>query len=119
MPNDNLFPFQKLDAYAAAKELARAVHLAQIGDAELRDQATRASKSAFLCLCEGLPNDRPAMRRKYFTESDNSLHETVGAVDLACVIGALDVATASAIQALAVRLRAMLRGLMRSRVQGA
>jgi hypothetical protein len=52
--NDNLLPFQRLDIYVAAKELARCVHEASIRDAELRDQATRASKSTFLGICEGL-----------------------------------------------------------------
>ena len=37
-----------------AKELATCVHQAGIRDAELRDQATRASKSTFLGICEGL-----------------------------------------------------------------
>jgi four helix bundle protein len=83
-------------------------------DPELRDQATRAAKSAFLNLCEGLPDDRIAMRRKYFLASDGSLHEVVGAVDLACAIGAVGAEVAAEIQALAVRLRAMLRGLLRS-----
>ena len=32
-------PFQRLDAYKVAKELARRVHEARIRDAELRDQA--------------------------------------------------------------------------------
>jgi hypothetical protein len=61
--SDASFSFQRLDVYVAAKELARRVHLAHIRDDELRDQATRAAKSAFLCLAEGLPNDGPAMRR--------------------------------------------------------
>ena len=87
-PSDVL-PFQRLDVYLAAKEMARRVHLAGIHDAELRDQATRASKSAFLCLAEGLPNDGVAMRRKYFTEANNSVHETVAAVDLAAAVGAI------------------------------
>lgn len=112
-PSTPSLPFQRLDCYAAARALASLVHRAGIRDAELRDQATRAAKSAFLCLCEGLPNDRPAMRRKYFTESDNSLHETVGAVDLAAAIGAIGQAEAAEIQRVAGRLRAMLRGLMR------
>jgi four helix bundle protein len=106
------FAFQRLDCYRVARELAARVHAASIADAELRDQATRASKSCFLTLCEGLPNDRPSMRRKYFTESNNSLHETVGAVDLAGAIGAVDARAAAEIQALAERLRRMLRGLM-------
>jgi hypothetical protein len=50
-----LLPFQTLDAYIVAKEIARIVHAAKISDAELRDQATRASKSTFLCLCERAP----------------------------------------------------------------
>jgi four helix bundle protein len=110
---DPSFPFQQLDCYRVARSLAALVHHAQISDAELRDQATRASKSCFLCLCEGLPNTRPAMRRKYFTESDNSLHETVGAVDLALAIGAVGAPEAAEIQRSAYRLRGMLRGLLR------
>lgn len=105
--------FQKLDIYVAARELAALVHRAGISDTELRDQATRASKSAFLCLCEGLPNERPAMRRKYFTEANNSLHEAVGAVDLACALGAIAPECAERAQALGLRVKRMLRALMR------
>ena len=111
MPNQHLLPFQRLDVYIAAKELARRVHEAKIRDAELRDQATRASKSTFLQLCEGLPNEGAAMRRKYFTASHASLHETLGAVDLAAAIGAVSPSDAEAVQALGVRLRKMLRAL--------
>ena len=71
-PDNLLFPFQRLDCYRAARELASRVHAAAISDGELRDQATRAAKSAFLNLCEGLPDDRPAMRRKYFAAADGS-----------------------------------------------
>ncbi len=108
------FPFQNLDAYRVARALAARVHHASIRDAELRDQASRASKSVFLNLCEGLPDDRPAMRRKYFAAADGSLHEVVGAVDLASVIGALGSEHAADIHALALRLRGMIRGLLRS-----
>jgi four helix bundle protein len=103
----------RLDAYAAARELAARVHRARISDAELRDQATRAAKSAFLNLCEGLPDDRPSMRARAFRLADGSLHEAAGAVDLAGAIGALGEPEATAILAVAVRLRALLRGLMR------
>jgi four helix bundle protein len=107
------FPFQSLDCYRCARELAIRVHGARISDPELRDQATRAAKSAFLNLAEGLPDDRVAMRRKYFLASDGSLHEVAAAVDLAGAIGALGSDDAAGIQALAVRLRAMIRGLLR------
>jgi four helix bundle protein len=110
---DRPFPFQNLDVYRVARELASRVHSAHIADPELRDQATRAAKSAFLNLCEGLPDDRPAMRRKYFTSSDGSVHELAGALDLCAAIGALPAPQAAELVALAFRLRAMLRGLGR------
>ena len=105
--------FQRLDAYKVAKELARRVHLARIRDRELRDQATRASKSAFLGLCEGLPSDSAGIRRRLFDIANNSLHEVIGAVDLAGAIDALDGEAAGEILALAVRLKRMLRALTR------
>jgi len=109
MTNDSaLLPFQKLDIYRVARELAIAVREANIRHTELRDQAGRASISAILSLSEGLPNDGPGMRRKYFTESNNSLHETMAAVDLAAGIGALDAAAASRIQHLGLRFKGML-----------
>ena len=115
MPNDNsILPFQRLDVYVAAQEIARLVNEARIGHAELRDQAKRASISCFLQLAEGLPNEGAGMRRKYFTESNDSLHELVAAVDLACTLGALPAEKAQAILALSVRTKRMLRALMAS-----
>ena len=105
--------FQKLDAYKVAKEFAGLVHRAGIRDAELRDQATRAAKSAFLGLCEGLPSDAAGVRRRHFDIANNSLHEVVGAIDLADAIGAVNADAAAEILGLAVRLKQMLRGLMR------
>jgi four helix bundle protein len=111
MANDNRFAFQRLDCYRVAREFAKGVHEARISDAELRDQATRAAKSAFLGLCEGLPNELPGLRRRYFTQAHNSLHEAVGAIDLAVAIGAVDSEIGDQLQGLALRLRRMLRGL--------
>ena len=113
MPNINSMAFQKLDCYVAAKELARQVHAAGIAHAVLRDQACRAAVSCFLQLAEGLPNDGPGMRRKYFTESNNSLHETVAALDLAATLGALNPEAAISMQEVAFRLKRMLRALLR------
>jgi four helix bundle protein len=116
MPNDNYFlPFQKLDVYIAAKELARLVNEARISHAELRDQAERASVSCFLQLAEGLPNNGPGMRKKYFTESNNSLHELVAAVDLACTLGAISAESAQAILELSVRTQRMMWALLNRR----
>ena len=86
---DVRLPFQRLDVYVVAKELVRRVHQARIRDRELCDQATRAAKSTFLRLCEGLPGDSAPMQRKYFNEANGSLHETIAAVDLAATIGAI------------------------------
>ena len=104
---------QKLDCYQVAKAIAVRVHEARIGDAELRDQATRAAKSTFLRLAEGLPNEGAGMRRKYFVEANNSLHEVVAAVDLAAAIGAIEASVAGEIIDLSARLKPMIRGLLR------
>jgi four helix bundle protein len=106
-------PFQRLDIYVLAKEFVRRVHNAKIRDRELCDQATRAAKSTFLRLCEGLPGDGVPMRRKYFAEANGSLHEAVAAMDLAATIGAASEADAVAVQELGSRLKSMLRALMR------
>ena len=102
-----------LDAYRVAREIALRVHESKIRDRELRDQATRAAKSCFLCLCEGLPNEGAAMRHKYFVEARNSLAETVGAMDLAAIIGVARQEDVDIIQELGSRLRKMLTALLR------
>ena len=109
----SLIRMQKLDCYQVAKAIAVRVHEARIGDSELRDQATRAAKSTFLRLAEGLPNEGAGMRRKYFVESNNSLHEVVAAVDLAAAIGAIGPAVADEIIDLSARLKPMIRALLR------
>jgi four helix bundle protein len=108
------FPFQRLDVYVAARELAALVHSAPIQDAELRDQATRAAKSCFLALAEGLPHESVGQRRRYFSTAHASLCETVAALDLAAAIGALAPARASAAQAVALRVKRMLFALRRA-----
>jgi four helix bundle protein len=113
MSNIEWLPIQELDVYKVAKEFARRVHVARIQDPALRDQATRASKSAFLLLCEGLPHHKAATARRYFLASSASVGETLGAVDLAHTLGVIQAGDASEIQALGVRLSKMLRGLMR------
>jgi hypothetical protein len=113
VPDDAVWlPFQQLDVYQVAREFVRLVHQAKITDAELRDQATRAAKRTFLGLCEGLPLEGQGLRRKYFNEANGSLHETLGAVDLAATIGAAREDDALAIQRLGVRLKHMVRALL-------
>jgi four helix bundle protein len=107
------FPFQRMDAYREAKALAQAVHHAKVRHAELRDQAERAAISVFLQLSEGLPDDRPAMRKRYFTTARNSLCEVVAAIDLAESLAVIAPDAATAIATHAVRVRAMLIALLR------
>ena len=104
---------QNLDCYQVAKHIAVRVHEAKISDSELRDQATRASKSTFLRLAEGLPNEGAGMRRKYFVEANNSLHEVVAAIDLAEAIGAIDPELSREIIGSSARLKPMIRALLR------
>ena len=102
------FRFQQLDVYRVTLKLATIVSTAQIGDAELRDQATRAVKSVFLNLSEGLPAQAAGVRRRHFSAANGSLHEVVAAVDLAAAIGAIAPETAARSQALALRVKQML-----------
>lgn len=103
----------RLDVYVVARALVRLVHAASIADAELRDQASRAAKSALLNLAEGLPSDRPAVRRRYFHQADGSVHEVAAALDVAAAIGAMDEAVAREGITLCARVRALIRGLLR------
>ena len=107
----DLLSFQRLDAYQVAKQIAVVVHKAGVRDAELRDQATRAAKSTFLRLAEGLPLEAPGMRRKYFAEASGSLCETVAAMDLAEAIGAATTEDVALVHALGLRLKRMLWAL--------
>jgi four helix bundle protein len=106
-----LIPFQSLDVYVVAREFAARVHSLSLPDAELRDQARRASKSAFLNLAEGLPADSPGLRRRAFSLAQGSLCESAAALDLAAALGLAPEAEAAALVGLAARLKAMLRGL--------
>ena len=53
------------------------------------------------------------MRQKYFVEARNSLAETVGAMDLAAIIGVARQEDVDTIQELGSRLRKMLTALLR------
>ena len=115
-PQQDLSPFrfQKLDVYIQSRELAAAVHRAGIGDSELRDQATRAAKSVFLNIAEGLPDAQLGVRRRHFTIARNSLCEVAAAVDLAVAIAALPVAVGGELVMRIQRVAVLLGGLMRA-----
>ena len=110
----HVFSFQKLDVYVVAKQFAREVAAAGIGDSELRDQATRAAKSSFLNIGEGLPDRRRGTRHRHFNIARNSLGEAVAAIDLAEATAALSSAKTDALLKLAGRLHALVNGLLKS-----
>ncbi len=113
MNDAHTLPFQRTATYRIAKALAAAVHRLPIADAELRDQASRASKSAFLQVAEGLPNFGVAMRRKYFVCARNSACEVAAAYDLAAELDMVGGAAADEVHALAAELLRLLGGLLR------
>ncbi|MFO0546731.1 MAG: four helix bundle protein [Polyangiaceae bacterium] len=110
-----VFSFQRLDCYVVARDFARLVQHTAIADAELRDQATRAAKSTFLNIAEGLPDRRLGVRRRHFETARDSLGEAVAAIDLASVLGALSDARAHELNTVACRLAALLGGLLSRR----
>src|SRR6266536_6218551 len=59
----------------------------------------------------GLPSESAGVRHRNFSIANGSLHEVVGALDLAQAIGALAPEPAAAAQAQALRVKRMLRAL--------
>jgi four helix bundle protein len=106
------FHFQKLDAYGVARDVAVIVHRLGIRDLELRDQATRAAKSVFLNLSEGLPSKQSGVRRRHFAIALGSLGELCAALDLALAIGAVD--ASADLDAALTRLAPLVGGLLRA-----
>ena len=103
--------YQSLDVYRVTLALAEGVHRARIGDAELRDQLRRASKSAFLNLAEGLPSRSRANASRHFSIAIGSLCETHAGLDLARAIAVLDGGECDRLQVLATRATKMLRAM--------
>ncbi|MEO7113419.1 MAG: four helix bundle protein [Polyangiaceae bacterium] len=108
------FHFQNLDVYAAAKDFAVLVQQARIKDVELRNQATRAAKSCFLNLAEGLPSKQAGIRRRHFAIAYGSLGEVCAAIDLANALGAIEIPDVEPLQLLAKKLAMLMSGLTRN-----
>ena len=106
-------PFQKMRVYKLAKELAVLVQCAGIRDDELRFQATRAAKSCFLNIAEGLPSDQPLVRRRHLCIAKGSLCETAAALDLCLALGLLETSAVEPMLELAVELKRMLSAMSR------
>lgn len=77
---------QRLRVWHAAMDLVRVAQTAAPGDAELRNQATRAAKSVALGIAEGAAHEG-AMRLKHFKIARASAVEVVAAFELAEGLG--------------------------------
>ncbi len=85
------FSHERLDAYQVAVEVAHAVAAARFprGEADLRDQAVRASRSVVLNIAEGCSRGGGAAKNHYRIAL-GSAAETCAALDLANVAGCAD-----------------------------
>ena len=102
------FDHERLDAYRLAVDVARAVAAARFprGQADLRDQAVRASRSVALNIAEGRARGGGAAKNHYRIAL-GSAAETCAALDLA------DVAGGEALQDKLRRIGAMLSRMAR------
>jgi four helix bundle protein len=106
-------PHHKLIAYEVAKELLTAVRGAQVSDAGLREQATRAAKSACLNCAEGAGRVTRADKARVFAIARAEAGEAAAAVEIAVLSGDAEQYDLERVVSIANRLIAMLTGLIR------
>ena len=106
-------PHHRLIAYSVTKELLIAVCSAEIGDAELRDQARRAAKGAALNTAEAASRVSPRDRQRVFGIARGEAAEAAAAIEIAFLMGVVSERTHLQVQALATRACALLTGLCR------
>lgn len=85
------FHHERLDAYRLAVEVAREVSVVRFprGEADLRDQAVRASRSVALNIAEGCSRGGKA-RTNHYRIALGSAAETCAALDLTTASGATE-----------------------------
>jgi four helix bundle protein len=106
-------PHHKLVAYRVAVELLLAVKAANVRDTKLRDEATRAAKSAYLNSAEGAGRVTRADKARVFAIARGEAVEAVAAVEIAALCGDADPQHAARCVVIADRLVALLTGLIR------
>src|SRR5450432_2408791 len=100
-----VLPHHKLIAFGVAKDLLVAVRAAQIRDAKLRDEATRAAKGACLNCAEAAGRVTRADKARVLTIARG---EAAAAVEIAALCGDASQASALAVARIADRLVALL-----------
>ena len=83
MASDHRFPFERLDVYRCALEVARWMRTARwpTGTSQLKDQGTRAADSMVLNIAEG-SGRRGAAGRNHLRIAHGSAAEVVAVLDL-------------------------------------
>jgi four helix bundle protein len=112
-PTRSRLPHHNLVAYHVAVELLLAVKAAKIRDSKLRDEATRAAKSACLNTAEGAGRVTKPDKARAFAIARGETVEAVAAVEIAAIMGDADPNDAQRCITIAERLVALLTGLIR------
>src|SRR5271166_6288226 len=99
-----VLPHHKLIAFGVAKDLLVAVRAAQIRDAKLRDEATRAAKGACLNCAEGAGRVTRPDKARAFTIARGEAVEAAAAVEIAALMGEADAVAAARCVQIAGRL---------------
>ena len=111
-PSESL-PHHRLVAYQVARELLANVVAAKIRDSKLRDQATRAAKSACLNIAEAAGRRGAPDRARVFAIARGEACEAAAAVEIASIAGDCPVSFSDSVTTLADRLVGLLTGLSR------
>ena len=106
-------PHHSLQVFHVARELLLAVRDAQIRDAKLRDEATRAAKGALLNIAEGAARSTRPDKARAYTIARGEAAEAAAAVEIAALLGAASTESEAQVVALASRVVAMLTRLIR------
>jgi four helix bundle protein len=106
-------PHHRLVAYRVAVELLVAVRDARVRDSKLRDEATRAAKSACLNTAEGAGRVTRPDKARAFAIARGEAGEAAAAVEIASLMGEADPEGAARVIQIAGRLVALLTGLTR------
>ena len=106
-------PHHKLIAYQVAVELLRLVMRIRITDAELRQQARKAAKSAVLNTAEGAARQTIADKSRAYGIALTEGCECCSAVEVAGIVGACSPQDVHEVLVLGVRLKNLLSRLIR------
>jgi four helix bundle protein len=106
-------PHHKLIAYQVAAELLRLVARIRITDAELRQQARKAAKSAVLNTAEGAARQTLADKSRAYAIALAEGCECCAAIEVAGMLGACSPQHVQEVLVLGVRLKNLLSRLIR------